>query len=186
MNSSRTMLAVAGLLLATPHSAAAQDPAAPLAAFVKGARIRLASPWNASRRIVGTVADARADSVVVDTADVFAQQRLFNPAPVVVDRYRRVTLPTKGVESVEVSLGRSRLVGMLRGATLGAVGGGAWAGLASMNGQPHPSFSRFATGFASGAVLGAGIGVPLGYIYRVERWRLVTRPGVVVRPAGLR
>lgn len=185
MKSSRTMLTVV-LLLAIPRPVAAQDPAAPLDAFVKGARIRLASPWNASRRIVGTVADARADSVVVDTADVFAQQRLFNPAPVVVARYRHVTLPIRDVDSVEVSMGRSRVIGMLRGGAIGALAGGAWAGLASMNGQQNPSFARFAGGFASGALLGVGFGVPLGYIYRVERWRMITRTTVVRGPAWSR
>ena len=176
MKASTTMLAV--LLLASNNSVAAQDLATPLGAFVKGARIRLVSPWDAKRRIVGTVADARADSVVVDTVDVFAQQRLFNPAPIVVDRYRRITLPIKGVDSVEVSMGRSRVVGVLRGASLGAVVGGAWAALASLNGQANPTFSQFASGFASGAALGVAFGVPLGYVYRVERWRLVTRPRV--------
>ena len=176
MKASTTMLAV--VLLASTRAVSAQAPTAPLDAFAKGARIRFTSPWNASRRIVGTVADARADSVVVDTADVFAQRRLFNPAPVVVDKFRRITLPIRNVDSVEVSMGRSRVVGMLRGGALGSVVGGAWAGLASMNGQSRPSFSQFARGFASGAVLGAGFGIPLGYVYRVERWRLVTRPRI--------
>lgn len=184
MKASTTLLAV--VLLASTRPASGQAPIAPLDAFVKGARIRLTSPWNASRRIVGTVADARADSVVVDTADVFAQQRLFNPAPVVVDRYRRITLPIRDVDSVEVSMGRSRVVGMLRGGVIGSVIGGAWAGLASMNGQARPSFAQFASGFASGAVLGAGFGVPLGYVYRVERWRMITRTSVVRGPAWSR
>ena len=184
MKASTTMLAV--VLLASTRSVVGQVPVAPLDAFVKGARIRLAAPWNASRRIVGTIADARADSVVVDTADVFAQQRLFNPAPVVVDRYRRITVPIRDVDSVEVSMGRSRIVGMLRGGAIGSVVGGAWAGLASMNGQASPSFAQFARGFASGAVLGAGFGVPLGYVYRVERWRMVTRTTLVSGPVRSR
>lgn len=184
MKVSTTMLAV--VLLASARPSWGQAPAAPLDAFVKGSRIRFASPWNASRRIVGTVADARADSVVLDTADVFAQQRLFNPAPVVVDRFRRITLPIRNVHSVEVSLGRSRVVGMLRGGAIGSVIGGAWAGLASMNGQVRPSFSQFARGFASGAVLGAGFGVPLGYVYRVERWRMITRATVGRAPSWSR
>lgn len=180
MKAPATMLTV--LLLASHTAVAAQQVETPLDALVKGARIRVSSPWDAKRKIVGTVADARADSVVVDTVDVFAQQRLFNPSPIVVDSYRLVTLPTRGVDSVEVSMGRSRVVGMLRGAAVGAVAGGTWAALASLNGQVSPTFGEFARGFASGAVLGMGVGIPLGYVYRVERWRLVTRPHFAGRP----
>ena len=118
------------LLLALLVSAAApvlaQDSTtvSPDSVFVPGARVRLAAPWSPTRRIVGTVQQTHADTVVVDTADVFAEHRLFNPVPVLVDGIRRVAVPITEVQRVEVSMGRSRWMGALKGAALGALIGG--------------------------------------------------------------
>ena len=163
------------LSLSLAPAAAAQE--APIveadSVFIPGARIRMSAPWAPARRIIGTVEQARNDSIVVDTADVFAERRLFNPVPVLVDRVRRVTVPIRNVSNIEVSMGRSRAVGALRGATLGALLAGAYVGLTSLNGTSNPRFGEFASGFAQGAVVGFGVGAPIGWTFTTERWRPV-------------
>ena len=159
------------LVLSAAPVARAQDvaPVSPDSVFVPGARIRLQAPWSPSRRIVGTVEKTSADSIVVDTADVFAERRLFNPVPVLVDGLRKVSVPITQVRRVEISMGRSRLMG----ATIGALIGGAYVGLSSVNGRANPRFGDFAAGFAQGTVVGFTLGAPVGWTFTSERWRPV-------------
>ena len=163
------------LVLSAAPVARAQDvaPVSPDSVFVPGARIRLQAPWSPSRRIVGTVEKTSADSIVVDTADVFAERRLFNPVPVLVDGLRKVSVPITQVRRVEISMGRSRLMGALKGATIGALIGGAYVGLSSVNGRANPRFGDFAAGFAQGTVVGFTLGAPVGWTFTSERWRPV-------------
>ena len=163
------------LSLSLAPAVGAQDVTviSPDSVFVPGARIRLSAPWAPARIIVGTVEEARVDSIVVDTADVFAQRRLFNPVPVLVDGVRRVTVPIRNVTRVDVSMGRSRMMGALKGATLGALLVGGYVGLTSLNGNSSARFGEFASGFAQGAVVGFAVGGPVGWTFTAERWRPV-------------
>ena len=163
------------LVLAVAPALAAQDTArvSPDSVLVPGTRIRMIAPWSPTRRIVGTVEMTRGDSVVVDTADVFAERRLFNPVPVLVDDVRRVTVPVSRIERVDVSMGRSRLMGALKGATLGALAAGAYVGLTALNGRGNPEFGDFAAGFVQGAAFGVALGGPVGWSFTTERWRPV-------------
>ena len=169
----RQLKVLALALVALPAVATAQEVVPADSILIPGARIRVASPWIPSERITGTIAIARQDTVVVDTADTFAQQRLFNPAPVLVDRFRKVKLPVSRVQTVEVSMGRSRWMGALRGAALGALAAGAYVGLTSINGRQRPSWGDFASGAVSGIPIGMSIGAPIGWVYTRERWRTV-------------
>lgn len=172
-----TVLALA--LVVVPGVAVAQDVVSADSVLVPGARIRVVSPWIPSERITGTIALAKSDTVVVDTADTFAQTRLFNPEPVLVDKFRKVKLPVARVQTVEVSMGRSRWMGALRGAALGALAAGAYVGLTSVNGRQRPSWGDFASGAMSGVPIGISLGAPVGWVYTRERWRTVA-----IQPTG--
>ena len=175
----RQLKVLALALVALPGVVVAQDVVPADSVLIPGARIRVVSPWIPSERITGTIATAREDTVVVDTADTFAEQRLFNPAPVLVDKFRKVKLPVSRVQTVEISMGRSRWMGAFRGAALGALAASAYVGLASINGRQRPSWGDFASGAMSGIPIGISLGAPVGWVYTRERWRTVAvqQPG---------
>jgi hypothetical protein len=169
----RQLKVLALALVAVPGVAVAQDVVSADSVLVPGARIRVISPWIPSERITGTIALAKSDTVIVDTADTFAETRLFNPTPVLVDKFRKVKLPVSRVQTVEVSMGRSRWMGALRGAAIGALAAGAYVGLSAVNGRQKPSWGEFASGALSGVPIGMSLGAPVGWVYTRERWRTV-------------
>ena len=169
------------LLVSTALSVDAQQLAsAASGVFEPGTRVRVRAV-EGKHRIVGTVIRASRDSVVVDTADTFRESRFFNPTPILVDNFRRVTLPVANVDSVEVSLGRSRALGVVKGSLAGAVLGGLYVGMSGLSGYGAPSFRRFSRGFTQGAAAGAVVGIPIGWVFRGERWMRVSVP----RPRGV-
>jgi hypothetical protein len=161
------------LLVASP--AVAQTSSIDNRIFSPGARVRVMSSWS-KQKIEGTVTSATHDSVVVDTVDYSAQNRMFMPSAILVDEYRRLTLPIADVDSVEVSMGRSRALGVMRTGLKAALIGGAIIGIQAISGRVNPSFKQFGRGFASGMAVGASIGIPFGYSRGVERWRRVQTP----------
>lgn len=179
MKTATTLFAV--LLVSTALSGDAQQlSTATSGVFEPGTRVRVRAA-ESKQRIVGTVVHASRDSVVVDTADAFRERRFLNPAPILVDDFRRVTLPVANVDSVEVSLGRSRALGVIKGSLAGAIFGGLYVGLSGLSGYGAPSFRRFSRGFTQGAPAGAVVGVPIGWVFRGERWMRVSVP----RPRGV-
>jgi hypothetical protein len=163
------------LLVASP--AVAQTSAVVNPVFSPGARVRVMASWS-KHKIEGTVTSATRDSVVVDTVDYHAQNRMFMPSAILVEEYRHLTLPIDDVDSVEVSMGRSRALGVIRTGLKAALIGGAIVGVQAISGRVNPSFKQFGRGFASGVVVGASIGIPFGYARGVERWRRVQLPGI--------
>lgn len=178
----RKLKVLALALAVMPGVAVAQEVVPADSVFVPGARIRVVSPWIPTERITGTIDRALEDTLVVDTADTFAEQRLFNPTPVLVDRFRKVKVPVSRVQTVEVSMGRSRWMGALRGAVLGALAASAYVGLTSINGRQQPKWSDFASGAMSGIPIGMSLGAPVGWVYSRERWRTVA----LEQPDGVR
>ncbi|HEU4565737.1 MAG TPA: hypothetical protein VFS05_13845 [Gemmatimonadaceae bacterium] len=177
-------LATCATLLAAPVSAAvaqrAFDPAPAgrisvdsLSRFLKpGMRLRLHAPTVARERIVGTIEEIRRDTIVIDTTDAASANRLFFPSTVVVERYRRVSVPLADVGAVEASRGRNKILGAMRGGIRGAFIAGALGGVAALsgNGGKGLRFRDFAAGFGEGAVIGFSIGVPFGYTRGLEQW----------------
>ena len=177
----RTSTAVLALVLTLPAAGSAQQIAAPLAAprdsiLAPGTRVRMVVAGKPGQRIVGTIAERKQDTVVVDTVDVAAQQRTFFPAPLVVDEFRVVSLRVDEVKHVEVSMGRSRLLGVLTHGAVGALVSGTIVGLSAINGRPNPTMGQFWHGFGSGALVGVAIGAPFGYARGSEIWRPVFLP----------
>jgi hypothetical protein len=163
------------LLVASPVVAQTSPIDSPV--FSPGARVRVMATWS-KQKIEGTVTSATRDSVVVDTVDYHAQTRMFMPSPVLVEEYRKLTLPISDVDSLEVSMGRSRALGVMRTGLKAALIGGAIIGVQAISGRVNPSFKQFGRGFASGMVVGASIGIPFGYSRGVERWRRVQMPRI--------
>jgi hypothetical protein len=138
--------------------------------------VRILAPTIAKERITGTIEAVHPDSIVLDTADVAREQRLFFPVAVIADDYRRVSIPMRDVGHVERSQGRSRWLGGVRGGVRGALIVGLIAGVGSLSGRQGVTFQDFLQGFGAGAVLGAAVGAPLGYQTGVERWYDVPLP----------
>jgi len=151
--------------------------------FEPGMRVRVHAPRVLKEKLTGTIISMGSDSVVIDTVDQRRVDRRFFPDPVLVDKYRLITLPTADVGSVDISLGQSRTRGMLRVGRNAALIGGTIAGLAYVSGYNQISFRNFAEGFRSGVKLGAVVGLSIGFTYGDERWRSVgrIRPGLLAK-----
>lgn len=183
---------VAAALLCTPLGVADAQRISTDRIFVlePGTRIRLVAPSFGKEPLVGTVAAARADTIVLDTSDVWRENRLLLPSAVIADEFRRVKLPVGEIDSVQVSRGHSRSLGMLQGAIKGGLIVGAYLGLQAISGRRGAKWDDFASGFASGLAVGATVGVPIGYVMGSERWRTVpmrkpfTGPRTIVNASG--
>lgn len=167
---------VAGDALAQPG--AAEPPVVETAAphgdvFAAGTRLRLKAPAVHRGRIVGTVVSRSADSLVIDTIDVAAEQRMFFPITVMVTEQRRMRLPLRAIDTVEISAGRSRPGGMIRFATRAALAGGLFLGLNYATGTRQVNMRQFSAGFRTGAIAAAAIAAPFGYRRGSERWKAV-------------
>lgn len=171
----KRLLLVAAALLCTPLGVADAQRISTDQIFVlePGTRIRLVAPGFGKEPIVGTIAFAKLDTIVLDTSDVWRQNRLLMPSPVIADEFRRVKLAVGEIDSVQVSRGHSRARGMLQGAIKGGLIVGAYLGLQAISGRRGAKWDDFAGGFASGLAVGATLGVPIGYVMGSERWRTV-------------
>lgn len=138
-----------------------------------GTRIRIVAPGIGKEPIVGTIALAKMDTIVLDTSDVWRENRLLMPAPVIAEEFRRVKLAVGEIDSVQVSQGHSRARGMLEGAIKGGLIVGAYLGLQAISGRRGAKWDDFAGGFASGLAVGATLGVPIGYVMGSEQWSTV-------------
>jgi hypothetical protein len=169
----RAFLAVSVLLSIHASPIAAQS-VAPLSDVQPGARIRVDAPGIVAGRFVGTVLTRRADTLTIG-----------NPAT------SPVTVPLTRVTSLEVSRGKSRSAGALRGTVWGApIGAG--LGLFAIALSDHcktctdePSGAEGVALFTlSGAVWGAGIGAIVGR-ERWDRYQLDARTSLCVRRDGV-
>jgi hypothetical protein len=169
---------VAAALICTPLGVAAAQriPTDRIYVLEPGTRIRLVAPGLGKEPIVGTVALAKLDTIVLDTSDVWRENRLLLPTPVIAAEFRRIKLAVTDVDSVQVSRGHSRSIGMLQGAIKGGLIVGAYLGLQAISGRRGAKWGDFASGFGSGLAVGATVGVPIGYVMGSERWRTVPLP----------
>lgn len=181
----RSTYAVALLLAAPLAGTGAQQIGSDnsFTGFENGMRVRVTAPRLMNHKLTGTIVTLTRDSVVLDTVDQRRVDRRFFPDPVLVDSYRNITLMTADVDSVDVSLGQSRMRGMLRIGRNAALIGGTVAGLAYVSGYNQISFRNFAEGFRSGVKLGAVVGLSIGYTYGDEKWHSVgrIRPGLIAK-----
>lgn len=161
------MAAVVAVLAVMAVRAEGQEPDAPRPVSV-GSRVRVFAPDLRDDRYVGRVDSLASSVMVLDTAGQRTRFGL-DLGPVLVDRYRLVTIRLSAIERIEVSGGRTTRASTIRGAIIGGLIGGLVLGLGNLP-EVNPSTSDFLNaaprGIAIGAVLGAAVGWGLGD----ERW----------------
>src|SRR4051794_37424072 len=123
----KAMLAVAMAMGAvSPTALTAQIQPAPQLPRV-GDRVRIRAPSIREDRYVGSVEALPRDSIQLDTAGV--RRRLgFDTGPVLVEEFRRVTIPMNAIQSIDVSAGRTHRKSTIKGMIIGALGGAALFG----------------------------------------------------------
>ena len=142
-----------------------------------GDRVRIVAPTVREDRYVGRVESLPRDSIVLDTAGV--RRRLgFELGPVLVEEYRRVTIPTSAIQSIDISAGRTHRRSTVKGMLIGAAGGGALFGATNLP-EINPTFSDFLEGAGVGAIIGGVAGGIVGYLLGGEKWQSFYRAGVL-------
>src|SRR5687767_3086143 len=121
-----------------------------------GARVRVIAPTIREDRYVGTVESLPRDSITLDTAGV--RRRLgFDTGPVLVEEFRRVTIPTSAIQAIDISTGRTHRRSTIKGIIYGSIGGGLLFGATNLP-EVNPSFSDFVDGAVVGVLVGAVAG----------------------------
>src|SRR6476660_2904625 len=134
-----------------------------------GDRVRIRAPSIRDDRYVGRVESLPRDSIMLDTAGV--RRRLgFDTGPVLVEEFRRVTIPTNAIQSIDLSTGRTHRKSTITGVVIGSLGGAALFGATNLP-EVNPSFSDFLHGAAVGVVVGAVAGGIVGYLLGGEKWQ---------------
>ena len=142
-----------------------------------GDRVRIVAPSLRDDRFVGRVEGLPRDSILLDTAGV--RRRLgFEMGPVLVSEYRRVTIPTNAIQSIDISAGRTHRRATVKGAIIGALAGGALFGATNLP-EINPTFSDFVDGAAVGLAVGAVAGGVVGFLLGGEKWQSFYRAGVL-------
>lgn len=142
-----------------------------------GDRVRIVAPTVREDRYVGRVEALPRDSIVLDTAGV--RRRLgFDTGPVLVEEFRKVTIPTSAIQSIDISAGRTHRRSTLKGMLIGAAGGAALFGATNLP-EINPTFSDFLEGAGVGAVIGGVAGGIVGYLLGGEKWQSFYRAGVL-------
>jgi hypothetical protein len=142
-----------------------------------GDRVRIIAPSVRDDRYVGRVESLPRDSIVLDTAGV--RRRLgFDLGPVLVEEFRKVTIPTNAIQSIDISTGRTHRRSTIKGMIFGGLGGGALFGATNLP-EVNPTFSDFIEGAGVGVVVGAVAGGIVGYLLGGEKWQSFYRAGVL-------
>jgi hypothetical protein len=142
-----------------------------------GDRVRISAPSIRDDRYVGRVEALPRDSIMLDTTGV--RRRLgFDTGPVLVEEFRRVTIPTNAIQSIDISTGRTHRRSTIKGAIIGALGGAALFGATNLP-ELNPTFSDFLDGAAIGVVVGGVVGGVVGYLLGGEKWQSFYRAGVL-------
>lgn len=152
---------------AGPVAAAAQG-AEPARDPEVGARVRVFAPELRTDRYVGRIQSLDASVMVLDTGEVRTVLGV-ESGPVLVDRFRRVTIRLSTIQALEVSGGRYAAGTTVKGALFGALIGGLLSGLGSMP-EVNPDANDFVRGVPPGLAIGAVAGGVLGWIIGGERW----------------
>lgn len=154
------------LVVNIPAAVQAQEPGT-REIFI-GSRVRIFAPNLRSDRYVGRIDSLDASAVVLDTAGQRIRLGL-DMGPVLVDQYRRVSIPLASINRIEVSGGRTTRNSTIRGAVLGGLIGGVIWGLGNMP-EINPGLSDFVAGFPGGAIAGGLVGGTLGFALGGETW----------------
>ena len=142
-----------------------------------GERVRIRAPSIRDDRYVGRVEALPPDSIRLDTAGV--RRRLgFDTGPVLVEEFRRVTIPTTAIQSIDISAGRTHRSSAIKGMAFGALGGAVLFGATNLP-EVNPKFSDFMKGATAGAVVGAVAGGIVGYLLGGEKWQSFYRAGAL-------
>jgi hypothetical protein len=142
-----------------------------------GERVRIIAPTVREDRYVGRVESLPRDSIVLDTAGV--RRRLgFDTGPVLVEEFRKVTLPTSAIQSIDISVGRTHRRSTVKGMLIGAAGGAALFGATNLP-EINPTFSDFLEGAGMGAIIGGVAGGVVGYLLGGEKWQSFYRARVL-------
>ena len=142
-----------------------------------GERVRIVAPTVREDRYVGRVEALPRDSIVLDTAGV--RRRLgFDTGPVLVEEFRKVTIPTSAIQSIDISAGRTHRRSTVKGMLIGAAGGAALFGATNLP-EINPTFSDFLEGAGVGAIIGGVAGGVVGYLLGGEKWQSFYRAGVL-------
>jgi len=142
-----------------------------------GDRVRIKAPSIRDDRYVGRVESLPRDSIMLDTAG--ARRRLgFDTGPVLVEEFRRVTIPTSAIQSIDISAGRTHRKSTMKGMFIGALGGAALFGATNLP-EVNPTFSDFVDGAVVGVIVGAVGGGIVGYLLGGEKWQSFYRAGVL-------
>lgn len=170
-----------GFLLLTAaigaRDAAAQVRRPPPQLPAIGDRVRIRAPSIRDDRYIGRVEALPVDSIMLDTAGV--RRRLgFDMGPVLVEEYRRVTIPTAAIQSIDISAGRTHRKSTVKGMIFGALGGAALFGATNLP-EVNPKFSDFLKGASVGVVVGGVAGGIVGYLLGGEKWQSFYRAGVL-------
>jgi len=171
-----TFVAAIGLATLGAHVAQAQGRG-PLQLPRVGDRVRVRAPSIRDDRYVGRVESFPVDSMTLDTAGV--RRRLgLDMGPVLVEEFRRVTLPTSAIESIDISTGRTHKKSTIKGIVIGSLGGAALFGATNLP-EVNPQFSDFLHGAAIGVVVGGVVGGIVGYLLGGEKWQSFYRAAVL-------
>ena len=171
-----TLVVAMALGAVSPAALAAQLHPPPQLPRV-GDRVRIRAPSIREDRFVGRVEALPPDSIQLDTAGV--RRRLgFDTGPVLVDEFRRVTLPTNAIQSIDVSAGRTHRKSTIKGIIIGALGGAALIGATNLP-EVDPKFSDFLAGATIGAIVGGLAGGTVGYLLGGEKWQSFYRAGAL-------
>jgi hypothetical protein len=170
-------IVVAMIASALGASAAAAQARTPPQLPRVGERVRIKAPSIRDDRYVGRVEALPRDSIMLDTAGV--RRRLgFDLGPVLVEEYRRVTIPTNAIQSIDISAGRTHRKSTIKGVVFGALGGAALFGATNLP-EINPKFSDFLQGASVGVVVGGVAGGIVGYLLGGEKWQSFYRAGVL-------
>lgn len=140
-----------------------------------GSRVRVFAPDLREDRYVGRVDSLAPTVMVLDTARTRTRFGL-DLGPVLVDRYRLVTIRLSEIERIEVYGGKTTVAATVRGALIGALAGGLLLGLGNLP-EVNPSSSDFIKDAPKGVIVGGMIGGVIGWMLGDERWL----PAVVPR-----
>ena len=142
-----------------------------------GDRVRIRAPSIREDRYVGRVGALPLDSIRLDTAGV--RRRLgFDTGPVLVEEFRRVTLPTNAIQSIDISAGRTHRKSTIKGLVIGALGGAVLFGATNLP-EVDPKFSDFLAGATVGAIVGGLAGGTVGCLLGGEKWQSFYRAGTL-------
>jgi len=133
-----------------------------------GSRVKIYAPSVRHDQFVGRVDSLDMSEVVLDTAGV--RRRLgFEMGPVLVERYRRVSIRTSAIERISLSGGRTTRSATIKGAILGAIGGALFFGFGNLP-EVNPKAKDFVKGAPVGLVVGGLLGGVVGYSLGGEKW----------------